>query len=247
MWKWLFGKERSEPRDQDRTDGPRESPGYFMPTTIGQSFEELKSKGYQGPFAWGCDGIMVLLYHGPNVSLHHDWIEAPDNHFQMQVLDCQTYCRDSLMFPIDKGGESIDHQFRKARTAPDSCCPRLPIANALKIPCLLSYPHGEEKIPEGAQCIAQAMEDLWNIFLFDGYLYFTRSWTGQLRYRARLLLRESAMFVTEVEASRTRPDRDLYANLKDEELPVKQVDFLIKAILYRMQAPAPLPGEMAKE
>jgi hypothetical protein len=161
MWKWLSGREPEPPRGQDHTEVKRrESPEYSMPhTTVGQTFEELKAKGYQGPFAWGCDGIMVLLYHGPNVSLHHDWIEAPDNHFQMQVLDCQTYCRDSLMFAIDKGGESIDHQFRKARTAPDSCCPRLPIATALKIPCLLSYPHGEEKIPEGAQCIAQAMED----------------------------------------------------------------------------------------
>ncbi len=95
--------------------------------------------------------------------------------------------------------------------------------------------------------MAQLMEDLWNVFLFDDHLYFTRSWTGLIRYRAKLLFRAGALFVTEVETSQTRPHNDPYCNLGDEELPVRQVDFLIKALLYRLQAPAPLPRGLSEE
>ena len=81
-------------------------------------------------------------------------------------------------------------------------------------------------------------------FQFDGYLYFTRSWTGQLRYRAKLLYRPGALFIIEVEASRTRP-KDVYRIAQNEELPVRQVDFLVKALLYRLPVPAPLPRSLS--
>ena len=248
MWEWLFGRKRPElKRGQDSPQGgPSESlPGVTGTTTIGPLVEEMKAKGYQGPFANLCDGIAVVTFHGPKVSLEPAWIEPSGNPFQMRVLNCETFCRDSPIFALGEGANEINARLTQARADPRNSCKPQPIPNAQKTPCLLSYPRGGEHVPDGAHFVAEAMEDLWNIFLFDGHFYFTRSWTGHLRYRAKLLFRPGALFVTEVEASRTRPPSDLYRDLEDEELPVRQVDFLIKALLYRLQAPAPLPSAVS--
>jgi hypothetical protein len=250
MWEWLFGRKRPESkRGQDPPQvGPSESlPGFTGAAPIGPLVEEMKAKGYQGPFANLCDGIMVVTFHGPRVSLEPAWIEPAGNPFQMRVLNCEAFCRDSPMFALGEGADAINARFTQARADPRNSCQPHPIPDAQKTPCLLSYPRGGEQVPDGAHFVAEAMEDLWNIFLFDGHFYFTRSWTGHLRYRAKLLFRPGGLFVTEVEASRTRPPNDLYRHLEDEELPVRQVDFLIKALLYRLQAPAPLPRGLSKE
>jgi hypothetical protein len=250
MWGWLFGRKRPElKRGQAAPEaGASEAlPGFMARTTLGPLVEEMKGKGYQGPFANLCDGIMVMVFHGPAVSLEPAWIEPANNAFQMRVLDCEALCRDSPMFVFGESAESIDVRFKQARAEPGNCCQRQPMPDARKIPCLLSYPRGGERIPDGGHFVAEGMEDRWNIFLFDANFYFTRSWTGQLRYRAKLLFRPGALFVTEVEVSRTHPADNLHLNLEDQELPVRQVDFLIKALLYRLQAPAPLPRGLSEE
>jgi len=83
------------------------------------------------------------------------------------------------------------------------------------------------------------MEDLWNVFLFDEYLYFTRSWTGELRHRARADFRDHACFITQVESS-----GDVEA--PDEGFAVRQVDFLVKALLYNLMVPAPVPRRVCE-
>lgn len=235
MWEWLFGRKRpAPPPGQDTPEAVPSDPSssFSAPTTLGPLVEEMKAKGYQGPFASLCaDGIMVVVFHGPEVSLEPPWIEPTNNPFQMRVLDCEVFCQHSPMFAIGEGAESIDARFKQAR----HCQPQ-PIADALKIPCLLSYPRGGERIPDGAHFVAESMEDLWNVFLFDDHFYFTRSWTGRLRYRAKVLFRDRAMFMTEVEASRTGPTAKLSSDLEDEGLPVRQVDYLVKSLLYRLKA-----------
>ena len=48
----------------------------------------------------------------------------------------------------------------------------------------------------GVQDWAQRMEDRWDIYLYDGNLYFARSWTGELGHRARVEFQERAAVVT---------------------------------------------------
>ncbi len=71
MWEWLFGRKRpATPRGPVTPEaGARDQlSGDSVPTTIGSLVEEMKAKGYQGPFANLCDGIMVVVFHGPEVS-----------------------------------------------------------------------------------------------------------------------------------------------------------------------------------
>jgi hypothetical protein len=213
---------------------------------VGSLVEEMKRKGYQGPYANVCDGVIATMFHGPAVSLDPAWVEPANNVFQMRVLDCEAFCRNTLLFTFGEDGPAIDALFKQARAEPGRFCERRPIPDTLHMPCLLSYPRSGESAPDGAHFFAEAMEDLWNVFQFDGHFYFTRSWTGQLMYRAKLQYRPGALFITEVEASQTRP-KDVYGIVLDEELAVRQVDFLVKALLYQLPVPAPLPRRLSEE
>jgi hypothetical protein len=249
MWNWLFRRKRPEPNREQKlfyTGSSESEPGV---TKLGPLIEDMKAKQYRGPFAAMCDGIKTVTFHGPYVPLDPPWVEPADNPFEMRVLDCEEYCRNSLQyaFASSDSADAINAQLTRARTDPRSFGRPEPIKDVQKKDCLLSYPRDVEQIPNGACFEQQTSKDLWNIFLFDGYFYFTRSWTGELRYRSKLLYRPGSLFVTEVEFSRARPFNDLYPHLLDEDLAVRQVDFLIKVLLYRMLSPAPLPRDLPFE
>lgn len=204
--------------------------------TLSSIIEDLKSKGYRGPFAIACDSVpSVLLFHGPNVPVKPAWLEPLDNPFKMRVLDCKIFCLQSPMFIIDPGhAQSVIGQLERAKTLTiaDFQGQKLSAVQHLHSP--LSYPLSTKGIVDGPQFLAETMEDLWNIFFFNNYFYFSRSWTGELRYRARASVRENALVISEIEAAREAMEAD-------EHLPVRQVDFLVKALLYRVSVPAPLP------
>jgi SseB protein N-terminal domain len=244
MWEWLFGRKRPSSSTEPcapESEHPSELPsGTKAPMTIGAIVDEMKAKEYQGPFANMCDGILAVMFHGPGVSLEPRWIEPADNPFQMHVLDCREFCLHSPLFVMGKEAQSVEAQFKQARDDPSNFWHQT-VPDAERRACLLSYPRSEQRISDGPQFVAERMEDLWNIFLCDGHFYFTRSWTGELRYRAKVLFRDGAIFVTEVETSRAAAARILWPKTEDVEIPIKQVDFLIKALLYPFQVPAPLP------
>jgi len=76
------------------------------------------------------------------------------------------------------------------------------------------------------------MEDKWDVFLFDGVLYFTRSWTGDVAYRARVTFGDSLAVITEILS-----ERETGAS----EDPLGAVDYLVKSHVYGLVAPHPLP------
>jgi hypothetical protein len=248
MWDWFFGR-KNPAGPSGGQPPPEESPGeppadFPVSTTLGPLAQEMKARGYRGPYANVRDGILALLFHGPNVFLEPPWSEPTSNSFQMRVLDCKSYCMNSCLFALDEGSASIEAAFSQAR---EGLCKLAAIPDALEIPCLLSYPRSGDRPPDGALYLAECMEDPWNMFLFADHFYFTRSWTGELCYRARVQFREGALFVLEVEASPTRSQAHPWSDLEDERLPVRQVDFLIKTILYNLVSPAPLPGGLRDE
>ena len=79
------------------------------------------------------------------------------------------------------------------------------------------------------------MEDKWDIYQFEGHLYFARSWQGKLVFRAKIDLNKEELNLIWVEA-------DLKSADGDTALVVRQVDFLIKSHLYRRETPHPIPA-----
>jgi hypothetical protein len=80
--------------------------------------------------------------------------------------------------------------------------------------------------------VAQQMEDKWDIYLQDGDLYFTRSWTGELVFRAAIAFKNGEAMVSKVEANQAKI-------VEDTALAIRSVDFLVMTHLLRIEAPHP--------
>jgi hypothetical protein len=111
--------------------------------------------------------------------------------------------------------------------------------NAVTVQCELAYPHtGQCK--DGPLFVAEVMEDKWDIYLYDGYVYFTRSWTGDLVFRAKISFTASQATITSIDAN-------VQVASQSPTFIVRQVDFLVKSHLYKRQVPHPLPADLPNE
>jgi hypothetical protein len=227
------------------------------PTHLRAVVDELKAEGFKGPFAISCDGMPVLAFHGPDVPLEPTWLEGCHSPLRTgatvmdlssttsrgqeeagdRVLNCKAFCSNSLMFVIGEQGALVSRQLDLAQKSDGSAYAGQSPADAVRIPCLLGYPLPKGPPPDGAQSVAGCMEEVWDVLLFANSLYFVRSWTGTLRYRAHLLFKEGAMFINAIEG----PADFVRA---DPVFPARQVDFLVKSLLYGVRAPAPVPKEV---
>ena len=93
---------------------------------------------------------------------------------------------------------------------------------------------------DGPLFVARQMEDKWDVYLYDGHLYFARSWTGDLVYRAAVEFRGDEAVVTGVEVGRARAG-------DDPGLAVRAVDFLLKSHVHGREAPHPLPRGLPED
>ena len=158
------------------------------------------------------------------------WIEAKDNPFGVEILDCRPFARTMIATTKDPKvadayaalRRSTGQEYRGAPPEQEAICP-----------CDLRYGHSGAT-QDGPLFKSEVMEDKWDIYLYDNYLYFVRSWTGTLEYRARIDFDGQEARVRAVEAR-----RDLVEG--DPGYAVAAVDFLIRSHLYGHQVPHPLP------
>lgn len=157
------------------------------------------------------------------------WLEPDQNSFGLRVLDCRPFSTTMISSTKDP---SIAARFTQLRHASGEEHKGRTPENTIVARCDLSYPfNGESR--EGRLFVAQRMEDKWDIYLYDRHLYFARSWTGELVFRATVQFKEDEAVITEVEASRAKV-------MDDPTSAVRIVDFLMKTHLYRREYPHPL-------
>ena len=156
------------------------------------------------------------------------WLGPDENPFGVEVLDCSVYATSMLSTTKDL---QVANQYSVLRTASGEEFRGRTPQDARKVDCSLTYPITQPPC-HGPVFKSQVMEDKWDIYFYDGYLYFTRSWTGDLVFRAEIQFAEEQARITLVETS-----------LKDDEdqFVVQQVDFLIKSYLFGLASLHPLP------
>jgi hypothetical protein len=162
---------------------------------------------------------------------HLAWVEAEQSPYGMRVLDCRSVCHSLVSTTADK---NLAERFVELRESTGEQHRGQVPAKAMHVECNLRYPHQGET-PDGPLFIADVMEDKWDIYLFDGQVYFSRSWTGELVFRAEIVFDGGEAVITLVEA-------DAEAVAGDGALAVRQVDFLVKSHLARCEVPHPLPS-----
>jgi hypothetical protein len=158
------------------------------------------------------------------------WMDAEDNQFKLRILDCRPILKDYTSWTEN---QVIAERMAKLDfEAPEVYREKSP-QGAKEIHCNLRYPR-PDKVDEGRIFTASIMEDKWNIYFLEGYLYFVRSWTGDLIYRAKVDFASNEAIVSMVEASSTTAE-------PDSLLVLGQVDFLIKSHLFKAITPVPIP------
>jgi hypothetical protein len=156
------------------------------------------------------------------------WLGPNENSFGVEVLDCSVYATSMLSTTKDL---QVANQYSVLRTSSGEEFRGRSPQDARKVACSLTYPVAKPP-SHGPVFKSQAMEDKWDIYFYDGSLYFTRSWTGDLVFRAEVRFAEEQARIALIETS-----------LKDDEdqFVVQQVDFLIKSHLLGLASPHPLP------
>ncbi len=170
------------------------------------------------------------------------WIEADHNPFGVRILDCSEIASGMI---ATSGDKKIAESFaRDSEYAGDQYRNRLP-GNKIEIECNIEYPK-IQNLADGPLFIASVMEDKWDIFLFDNYLYIVRSWarskqdnTG-LVFRAQVEMTEEKLILQFLQAC-AKPVEG------DRDFALRQADFLLKSYLFNHRAPHPLPSSMVAQ
>jgi hypothetical protein len=164
------------------------------------------------------------------------WVSASENPFGVRILDCRSLSQSMLAVTQDpKVAESFGvlrasngEQYRGRSPEDSETCV-----------CDLRYSH-KGNAQDGPVFKAKSMEDKWDIYLYDGHLYFARSWTGGLEYRATIEFDEDGATVNAVEARAALVQTDPF-------YPIAVVDYLIRSHLYRLPVPHPLPKSAVQD
>ncbi len=158
------------------------------------------------------------------------WVEPQQNPWRLRILDCRPYTLTSTSITNDP---LIAESFANLRNSVGSQHKGQSPANASRLDCDLRYPFNEQS-SDGPLFVADVMEDKWDIYLYDKHLYFARSWSGDLRLRARVDFAAPDVRIHWIEA-------ELRDDYEDPVFTVSTVDFLVKSHLYRREVPHPIP------
>jgi hypothetical protein len=158
---------------------------------------------------------------------HVRWIPAAENRFGVDVLDCSALAQS--MVSVTSNAE-IATRFTQLRGSEGEPCRGKDPGNLVTTRCQLKFPFDAHRA--GPIFRAEQMEDKWDVFLLDGDLFFSRSWTGDVVYKASIIFEQSQGIVTEIRGQR---------EAGSSEDPAAVVDYLIKSHVYGLVAPHPLP------
>ena len=169
----------------------------------------------------------------PSSAVH--WIPASKNPFGIEVLDCRSVTQTMVS---STGDRKIAETYARLRSCTGREYRGQEPKESRTVEIELAYPP-VEKPEDGPVFKAEQMEDKWDIYLYDSLLYFCRSWTGVLAYRAQFNhLDDRSRFV-----------RIDFASQRHEQTEdaVGAVDFLIKSHLFGAVVPHPLSRSLPRD
>jgi hypothetical protein len=158
------------------------------------------------------------------------FIPAVDNPYGIDVWDCTAFTQFRLSMSADPG---VAARFASLRGSKGEEHRDQRPAQASVTECALQYALRDE-FPEGPMFKASEMEDKWDVYFFSPHIYFARSWSGQLIYRATVRSDRRRMEITLVES----------AEGQDPEYSRRAVDYLVKSHILGSVVPHPLPPDL---
>jgi hypothetical protein len=161
------------------------------------------------------------------------WLDPGENPWGLRLLDCSQNACSMMSTAADP---EIARTYARLRNSTGEELRSAAFHPTLSIACNLAY-DVSQRIPDGPVFKSQVMEEKWDIYIFDDYLYFCRSWGGQIFYRVALQHEPRALKVHLVEAG----------HKTNEKATLRDVDFLIKSHVLSAKALHSLPQELGRD
>ena len=162
------------------------------------------------------------------------WLAPDENPWGLEVLDCTEPAR--TVTSATRSAE-IAKKFAQLRHFDGQELMKANLTAVVSLPCSLSYAI-DKRPPDGPVFKSRIMEEKWDIYLYGEYLYFCRSWRGDLMYRAAAKCDVPALTISRL---------DVLFSGTDKNIAVQEVDFLVKSHLLFAKALHPLPRGLSKD
>lgn len=161
------------------------------------------------------------------------WLPPGKNPWGLVILDCTQIALTMVSYTRSS---EIAEKYAMLRSATGEEL-RSKVFNTIQsVNCSLAY-NGAARRSDGPIFKAQSMEEKWDIYLYDDYFYFCRSWTGDLFYRATVKWEPPMLRVLVIDTTHQE---------SDEKAAIRDVDFLIKSHVLLANALHPLPRDIGK-
>ena len=157
------------------------------------------------------------------------FIPARENAHGVDVWDCAVFTHSMISTTSDA---NVASQFARLRASDGREHGNQRPPSASVTDCRLAYPV-TRTFTDGPLFKADAMEDKWDIYFVAPHIYFARSWTGQLIYRAEAHFEGQRLIITRIEC----PAVD------DSESGRRTIDYLVKSHVLGGTALHPLSGD----
>jgi hypothetical protein len=158
------------------------------------------------------------------------WLERDQNPYTVRCLDVRSFTTTMISTAVD---QKQAQKFKELRTSMGKHLGGKLPDDMSHVDCQLVYPH-QGATRDGPLFLAKEMEDKWDVFLFDGALFFTRSWSGVLVYRAEITFMDTQAIISSIDSLPIGVQGGAW-------LAICAVDFLVKSLLYRREAPHTIP------
>jgi hypothetical protein len=158
------------------------------------------------------------------------FVPATENAHGVDLWDCAVFTHSTISTTSDP---SIASQFVRLRGSLGGEYKSQRPASASVMDCTLAYPVTQSFV-DGPLFKASEMEDKWDIYYFEPHIYFVRSWTGHLIYRATARFEGQRMIITRIEC----------AGGHESESGRRTIDYLVKSHVLGGTALHPLPYDL---
>jgi len=172
----------------------------------------------------------ILAGKTDNVDYNPVWLEPNQNPFGIKVLDVRKYCQSMICWTTDK---KVAKKFNKLRNSIGEKYIGKQPDNSIGIECNLHYSHPGSG-PDGPIFKATEMEDKWDIYIHNNFLYFARSWSGDLIFLTKVEFTGKEVVIGHISANSD------FVN-SDKLNAISQVDYIIKSHLFKVEVPHSLP------
>lgn len=165
-----------------------------------------------------------------------EWHEiGQSNPFNKRILDCRDFTLNNMATTSDK---SIVETFNRLRKSDGKEYFGCDFKNKVTMETSLKYP------PTGGPLTnlifkAQTFDEKWDIYIYDSCFYFTRSWTGELVYKAYATVDTSNVTIYKIEFEDNHS--------ADKSFAISNVHFLVMTQILKGVFPHRVPANLKSD